>query len=199
MTHPTKLVLLDNTFIGICQGTHTPAAFLAATLAPFPSIALAASVPNHLFIHPSSTPSICLSASPPEVSGTSICSHWHIVRSPSVLCTARRLMTPVDHLHHDGMSLDLPSETNTLPTVHQENLKFYQDPAGIIQVFGSLWWSMKTYCWSMSRALAPLSIVILRVVPGTMNIHHSASGKVLPMRWLRVLLTKSVKFNVKLG
>jgi hypothetical protein len=32
---------------------------------------------------------------------------------------------------------------------HQENLKFYQDPAGIIQVFGSLWWSMKTYCWSM--------------------------------------------------
>jgi hypothetical protein len=28
--------------------------------------------------------------------------------------------------HHDG-------------PIHQENLKFYQDPAGIIQVFGGLW------------------------------------------------------------
>jgi hypothetical protein len=32
-----------------------------------------------------------------------------------------------------------------VPLPHQENLKFYQDPAGIIQVFGGLWWSLVVY------------------------------------------------------
>jgi hypothetical protein len=32
---------------------------------------------------------------------------WGIVRSPSVLCTARCLMAPADHLHHDGTSFDV--------------------------------------------------------------------------------------------
>jgi hypothetical protein len=50
-------------------------------------------------------------------------------------------------------------------------LVVYED---ILLVYVGLWC---TLCVYRSRALASLSIVISRVVPGTMNIHHSASEK----------------------
>ncbi|KAJ7801546.1 hypothetical protein B0H14DRAFT_2615148 [Mycena olivaceomarginata] len=36
-----------------------------------------------------------------------------------------------------------------LSETYTENPKFYEDTTSIIQVFGDLWWSMKTYCQSM--------------------------------------------------
>jgi hypothetical protein len=72
---------------------------------------------------------------------------------------------------------------------HQENPKFYEDTTSIIQVFGDLWWSMKTY-WCLSCTLdvyrfgapASMSIVVSKAELCVYEVHHRYVGRFIVFR-----------------